>query len=418
MNRAAADNAGAAMRPPAGIPRYRQHGGPTLLSAGFRPFFLFSAIWASVAIPMWLALYAGGMPLPTILPPAIWHAHEMIFGFAAATVAGFLLTAIPNWTGRMPLQGAPLAVLVLLWLAGRIALLLSVEIGAVAAAVFDLAFPAAFLAVVAREIVAGRNWRNLPMLAALTGLLLGNVLVHLDALGVADTAVLGNNLGIAVLLSLISLVGGRIIPSFTRNWMASNRPELPEPATFGWVDRVVLAATIVALASWLARPDMIVTGVLCLFTGVAHWLRLSRWRGIATLREPLLWVLHLGYGWLGLGFILLGLTSTTSWLPLFTALHALTVGTIGTMTLAVMTRATLGHTGRPLTAGAGTTAIYILVTVAAAGRLLAPFAGTAYVLVLSLAGVAWSAAFGLFALLYLRPLSLPRVPRGARVRPI
>ncbi len=342
----------------------------------------------------------------------------MIFGFAAATVAGFLLTAIPNWTGRMPLQGAPLAILVLLWLAGRIALLLSVEMGAVAAAMFDLVFPTVFLAVVAREIVAGRNWRNLPMLVALAGLLLGNMLVHFDALGLADTATLGNDLGIAVLLSLISLVGGRIIPSFTRNWMASNRPELREPATFGWIDRVVLAATIVALATWLAMPDSIVTGVLCLFTGIAHWLRLSRWCGLATLREPLLWVLHLGYGWLGRGFILLGLSGTTSWLPPLTALHALTVGAIGTMTLAVMTRATLGHTGRPLAAGTGTTVIYILVTLAAAGRLLAPSAGTAYVLVLSLAGVTWSAAFGLFALLYLRPLSLPRVPRRVGVRPI
>jgi uncharacterized protein involved in response to NO len=181
---------------------------------------------------------------------------------------------------------------------------------------------------------------------------------------------------------------------------------------------VVLAATVVALATWLARPDGIVTGALCLLAGIAHWLRLSRWRGLATLREPLLWVLHLGYGWLGLGFILLGLSVTTSWLPPFAALHALTVGAIGTMTLAVMTRATLGHTGRPVTAGAGTKAIYILVTLAAAGRLLAPFIDTAYVLVLSLAGVAWSAAFALFVLLYLRPLSLPRVPRDAGVRPI
>src|SRR5579872_2382470 len=134
MNNFAADHAGAATRSKAGIPRYRLHGGPTLLSAGFRPFFLLSAIWACIAVPLWLALYTGGMPLPTILAPAIWHAHEMIFGFAAATVAGFLLTAIPNWTGRMPLQGAPLAALVLLWLAGRIALLLWVDIGAVAAA--------------------------------------------------------------------------------------------------------------------------------------------------------------------------------------------------------------------------------------------------------------------------------------------
>jgi uncharacterized protein involved in response to NO len=405
-------------RPSAGIPRYRDHAGPALLSAGFRPFFLLSAVWAAVAVPLWLVLSAGDAQLPTILAPAIWHGHEMIFGFAAATVAGFLLTAIPNWTGRMPLQGWPLAVLVSLWLAGRIGMLLSASIGAMGTTVLDLAFPAAFLAVVAREIIAGRNWRNLPMIGALTGLLLANALVHLGALDLADTAAFGNQLGIAVLILLISLVAGRIIPSFTRNWLAKQRPDLSGPASFDWLDRAVLGATVAALAGWLAAPDATATGWLCIATGLAHWLRLARWRGAATLTEPLLWVLHLGYSWIGLGFVLLGLTGLSSWLPPFTALHALTVGAIGTMTLAVMTRATLGHTGRPLAAGTGTTTIYALVTVAAILRLLAPAAGTSYLLTLSLAGAAWSAAFGLFAILYLRPLSLPRVPRGTEARPI
>ena len=143
------------------IPRYRAHAAPVILSAGFRPFFLGASVWAAVGIPLWLGAYSEGLVLPTQLAPLIWHAHEMIFGFAAATVAGFLLTAIPNWTGRMPLQGVPLATLVLLWAAGRLAVLLSAEIGAPAAAVADLSFPAVFLMVVAREILAGKNWRNL-----------------------------------------------------------------------------------------------------------------------------------------------------------------------------------------------------------------------------------------------------------------
>lgn len=403
--------------PDVGIPRYRPHAGPALLSAGFRPFFLVSGIWACIAIPLWLALYAGAARLPLAMQPAVWHAHEMIFGFAAATVAGFMLTAIPNWTGRMPLQGGPLLVLVSLWLAGRIGMLLSAEIGAVAVAALDLAFPVVFVTVVAREIVAGRNWRNVPMVGALGGLLLANALVHLAAWRGTGTAEFGNDLGIAVLLMLISLVGGRIIPSFTRNWLVKQRPGHREPAPFAWLDRLVLGATAVALAAWLATPDAAMTDALCFVTGLAHWLRLARWRGIATIREPLLCVLHLGYFWLGLGFVLLGLTRALPSLPPFTALHALTVGAIGTMTLAVMTRATLGHTGRPLTAGSGTTMIFVLITIAAIGRLLAPFAGAYYFVALALAGTAWSAAFGLFVALYLRPLSWPRGPRGKVVRP-
>lgn len=407
----------AGTRPASGIPRYRAHAGPALLSAGFRPFFLLSAVWACIAIPLWLALYGGSAQLPTALPPGIWHAHEMIFGFAAATIAGFLLTAIPNWTGRMPLQGAPLAGLVLLWIAGRIGVLLSAEIGAVAATVLDLLFPVVFLGVVAREIAAGRNWRNLPMVVALAGLLIANALVHLDALGLAQTALLGNVLGIAVVLLLISLVGGRIIPSFTRNWLAKQRPDVAPPVAFNRFDALVLGITVVALAALVSVPHAAATTWVCLVAGVAHWIRLARWRGLATLREPLLWVLHLGYFWVGAGFCLLGLAGLWPDVPPFAALHALTVGAIGTMTLAVMTRATLGHTGRPLTAGPGTTLIYVLVTVAAIGRLLAPFAGVDYFQALWLSGFAWSGAFGLFAVLYLRPLAWPRGSRKAAAGP-
>jgi uncharacterized protein involved in response to NO len=402
----------------AGIPRYSTHAGLPLLSAGFRPFFLLSAVWACIGVPLWLAQYGGATQLQTVLLPSVWHSHEMTFGFAAATVAGFMLTAIPNWTGRMPLQGGPLGLLVLAWFAGRIGVLFSANIGAAVAGGLDLVFPVAFLGVVAREIIAGRNWRNLPMLAALGSLLLGNLLVHLEALGLAETATLGNQLGIATLLLLISLVGGRIIPSFTRNWLVKHRPDVRAPAAFTWFDRTVLALTAVALVAWLPIPDAIVTSGLCLVAGLAHCTRLARWRGLATLREPLLWVLHLGYGWLGLGFCLLGVNGVLQWLPPFVALHALTVGAIGTMTLAVMTRATLGHTGRPLVAGPGTTTIYGFVTVAALCRLLAPFAGAQYMTALSVAGFAWSAAFGLFAVLYLRPLALPRVSRGVEARPI
>ncbi len=390
------------------IPRYRDHSGPAILSAGFRPFFLVAAIWAAVAVPLWLALFGGEVGLPTALPPAAWHAHEMVFGYGAAVVAGFLLTAIPNWTGRMPLQGGPLALLVVAWGAGRIALLFSAEIGVESAAVLDLAFPVIFLGVIAREIITGRNWRNLPMLGALTLLLAGNLLVHLEAVGVASTAELGNRVGVATLLMLISFVGGRIVPSFTRNWLTKQRPDISAPASFDGFDRAVLATTAIALALWVAAPEASSTPWVELLAGLALVLRLARWRGAATWREPLLWVLHLGYGWLAIGLVLLALNGLAPLLPQTTALHALTVGAIGTMTLAVMTRASLGHTGYALTAGPGTTAIYVLITLAAVLRLLAGLGGGNYAVVLPLAAAAWSGAFGLFVLLYAPALSQPR----------
>jgi uncharacterized protein involved in response to NO len=400
------------------IPRYRSQTGPALLSAGFRPFFLLSAAWASLAVPVWVAVFTGQVPLPNALPPVVWHVHEMVFGFAAATVAGFLLTAIPTWTGRMPLQGGPLAVLVVLWLSGRVAMLLSSWIGAEAAAALDLAFPLVFLGVIAREITAGHNWRNLPMLAALACLLGGNALVHLDAVGLSDTAAVGNRIGMATLLMLISFVGGRIIPSFTRNWLVKQRPDVRPPAVFNWLDRLALVLTAVALAFWVLAPNGAVMPLVCLAAGVADCLRLARWRGLATMREPLLWVLHLGYGWLAIGFLLLGFDTLMPWLPQTTALHALTAGAVGCMTLAVMTRATLGHTGRPVSAGAGTTTIFGLVTLAAVLRLLAPLSGAEYATLLWLAAVAWSSAYGLFLLLYLRALAFPQMGRNAKPRSI
>jgi uncharacterized protein involved in response to NO len=399
------------------IPRYRPQTGPAIFSAGFRPFFLAAAAWSALAVPLWLAAYLTSIDVPTLLSPAAWHAHEMVYGFAAATVAGFLLTAIPNWTGRMPLQGWPLAALVLLWAAGRVAVLFSSAIGAVVATALDLAFPAAFLAVVAREIVAGRNWRNLPMLGALSLLLVGNLLVHLEVLGVSEAADLGNRLGIATLLALISLVGGRIVPSFTRNWLAKAKPGMGAPAGEGGLDRVALIVTALALLLWAFAPDAAITASALLVAGIAVGVRLARWRGWWTRQEPLLLILHAGYGWLAVGLLLLGLNGFVGALPATAALHALTAGAIGTMTLAVMTRATLGHTGRPLSAGLATRLIYILVTLAALLRVLSPFAGNSLGLILWLAGAAWTGAFGLFVLFYGAALIRPRA-EARTVKPI
>jgi uncharacterized protein involved in response to NO len=209
------------------VPRYRSQTSPAWLSAGFRPFFLVAALWAFFLVPVSVAFISGAIELPTVFSPSMWHAHEMAFGYGGAVVAGFLLTAIPNWTGRLPLQGAPLAALLMAWFCGRLAVLFSHHIGASVAAVIDLAFPLAFLLVVIREIIAGRNWRNLVMVGALSLLLLGNALTHYDAVRFGDV---GNRLGVATLLMLISLIGGRIVPSFTRNWLVKQDPNPPYSA--------------------------------------------------------------------------------------------------------------------------------------------------------------------------------------------
>jgi uncharacterized protein involved in response to NO len=361
-----------------------------VFSAGFRPFFLLAACWAAIAVPVWLAAYVHGYVLKGPLHPMAWHAHEMVFGFGMAALAGFLLSAIPNWTGRLPIRGVPLAGLAALWLAGRVALLVSGAIGPLAAALIDLLFPAALLALIAREIVAGRNLRNLPVLAALGLLFAANVFMHLQS-------ALGQRLGIATLLALIALVGGRIVPSFTRNWLAKNRPDVHQPAPMGRLDLACLALIVAGLAVWVAAPE---AGGWLALSGGAAALRLSRWSGRATLREPLVFVLHAGYAWLAFGLAYLGLNTVFEWAPPGAPLHALTIGAIGTMTLAVMTRATLGHNGRPLTAGPATVAIYLLVTLAALLRIAAPFAGAWLVALTSLAGLSWAAAFTLFVLHY------------------
>jgi uncharacterized protein involved in response to NO len=393
-----------------GIPRYRPWSGPALFSAGFRPFFLLAGIWGALAVPLWLAVLGGHVSIPSAFDPVTWHGHEMLFGFAQAAIAGFLLTAVPNWTGRMPIQGWGLAGLALLFVAGRLAVALSGAFPLTAASV-DLAFPAVLLAALTREIVAGRNWRNLPMLAVLALFAAANGLTHLEAIGWADTAGLGLRFGTALVLVLIALVGGRIIPSFTRNWLAKHGgSRLPAP--LGRFDGLALAVTILALAVWVAAPEARAMPPLMAVAALVNLVRLARWQGHRTLSEPLVWILHLGFLWLPLGFGLMALGAVTDLVAPSSALHALTAGAIATMILAVSTRATLGHTGRTLRADRSTTLIYVLATVAAAVRVTAGIAAGAYLPLITLAGAAWLLAFALYLGVYGPMLLAPRAARA------
>jgi uncharacterized protein involved in response to NO len=375
------------------------HRMPPLLTAGFRPFFLAAAAWATLSMAAWMPMLSGQLELPSRFDPLSWHIHEMLFGFVMATVGGFLLTAIPNWTGRAPVAGTPLAVLAGLWLLGRVACVFSAMIpgGLVIAA--DLAFAVALDVVAAHELIAVGNRRNYPLLAPVILLAIANLLTHLQALGVAVPIGLGWRLGIAVVIVLISVIGGRIVPAFTGNWLGA-RGLTPVPASIPWLEIAARGTLIAAMLGWVFLPDWRPLGVLLLVAAALNLVRLARWRGIATLEEPLLLVLHVGYLWLVIGVALLGLSLISDAVPPAAAVHALTAGAMGTMTLAVMTRATLGHTGRVLRADKVTMLIYALASASALLRIAAAWVIDGQMDLYDVAALAWVGAFALFAAEY------------------
>lgn len=386
-------------------------GGIPLLSYGFRPFFLGAGVWAVVSMAIWLGALASLWPLAQGYGAMAWHAHELLFGYAAAVVAGFLLTAVPNWTGQLRVAGWPLLFLFLLWCFARVAFLAMGVTGPLPAVVIDSLFLPSLLLLMGREIVAGRNWRNLKPLALVGLLAAANIAFHAEVLS-AGAPNVASRIGVAALIGLIMLIGGRIVPSFTHNWL-SRMGSQRLPASFGRFDMVALLVSGTALLLWIGWPAATVTGVLFLAAACLQGARLWRWAGPQTWREPLLLILHLGYAFIPLGFLLGAVTIVSPGaLGGTAALHAWTVGAIGVMTLAVMTRATRGHTGRPLTASRLTVAIYVAILAAALLRIGAGAAPQAYSTLIDIAGIAWIAAFGIFLFEYAPMLLGTRVGRG------
>lgn len=370
-----------------------------ILRHGFRPFFLGAALWAPLALALWLGMLAGVLNFPLAFDALAWHQHELLFGYVASVLAGFLLTALPNWTRRPPVSGLPLLGLALLWATARCLNLVGAATGPWLPAIANVGFCLVLVAIALREIVAGRSWRNLPVLMLLTCWGVGCALSQAGTLGLA-TGELGRRLGFGAVFVLIGLIGGRVVPSFTRNEL-SQRDAKILPAPMSRLDYTAMATLVVAILSWIAAPASGLTGCLLFIAGVGLWARLARWRGASTLAQPLILILHLGYGWLGAGLALLGLATlwpTAVGTP--AAMHALTAGAIGTMTLAIMTRATLGHTGRPLVADITTVWIYGLVQAGALIRVLATALPIDYGVALDIAALLWAGAFVLFSLHY------------------
>jgi len=390
--------------------RMRAWQGPAILAFGFRPFFFGAAVWALLAMALWVPMLSGHMRLPTAFDSVSWHAHEFLYGYLSAVVAGFLLTAVPNWTGRLPITGWPLGALAGLWLAGRLAVATSDALSPFVVAAIDLAFPLCLAAAIGREIVAGKNWRNLIVLAMFGGFTAGNALFHWEAAsGEYAAHGMGLRLGLGAGIMMIAVIGGRIVPSFTRNWLVKRGGKTLPTSPMQRFDKLALLVLLATLLVWVVLPEHPVTGAALVLAGVLHFVRLARWAGHLTFAEPLVIVLHAGYVFLPLGALALGVEILfPDALGMTAAQHLWMAGAIGLMTLAVMTRATLGHTGQSLTAGPGTVVIYaafvgsVLVRVAAG--MWSDRAETLY----TVSGLLWIVAFGGFALIYGRLLlSLP-----------
>jgi uncharacterized protein involved in response to NO len=346
---------------------------------------------------LWIAALSGRLDFATGYGALHWHAHEMLFGYASAVLAGFLLTAVPNWTGRLPVSGRPLFGLFLLWLVGRLALLASDAVGIAAAVAADMVFMPALLFICVREVVAGRKWKDLKVVGGLAALALANALFHYEVVagGHPDRAY---RLAIAAYVVLILVIGGRIIPSFTRNWINKlGRKNFPVP--YSGFDAGAILAGIVALGLWVLLPDSRITAVGAAAAAAFHAVRLGRWRGWTTVSEPLVAVLHVAYLFVPLGFLAISLAALEL-IDATSALHVMTIGTVAAMMIAVMTRATRGHTGRDLTASRATVCSYGAIVLCALARPVAGLLPDQAPAIYALSGALWLVAFALFILEY------------------
>ena len=377
--------------------------GFALFALGFRPFFVGAGLAAVLLMGLWLGLYRNVGQFDLIVPPMLWHAHEMIFGFTGAVIAGFLLTAVQNWTQVRTPYGVPLSILFVLWLAARLAPFVH-AVPPVLAALPDMLFFPAVMVAIARPILRVRQARNYAFPLMLAMLTVANVLVQGEMLGwMRGTARLGNTLAVYAIVLMIVVMGGRVIPSFTDNKLRS------QARRWKAVEWLAPATTLALLAALLAAPVAPLTGLVAAFAAVVHGVRLYGWHTGKLWSVPLLWVLHLGYGWVVLGFALVAL-STVGWVAPSIALHALTAGAIGTLTLGMMARVSLGHTGRMLEPAKIISLSFALIGFAALVRVAAPLAfPQAYGTEILLSGLLWMLAFGIFTLVYLPVLIQPRV---------
>lgn len=381
----------------------------SLFAYGFRPYFLLAGLAGLVLVPVWALSYVVNTPLGSSWPPMLWHAHEMLFGFIPSAIAGFLLTAVPSWTDQKGFAGRPLIILAGIWLAGRLLIASSGLWPPLLVAGVDLAFLPALGMLVCRPLLRSRN-RNTPLLAVLTLFWFTDAVFQIGLLGKNPPLALhALHVGIDIVLVLVTIIGGRIVPAFTTSGLRplgmANAVQNRAIITTLSVAAMVLVTLIDVFA-----PDTRLAGLVAAFAAVTQALRLLQWATWRTLRQPIVWVLHLSYAWLPIGLALKGVALLAG--SAFAAfwLHALTIGALTTMIVAVMTRASLGHTGRPLVVDPLITLAYLLLTAAAAIRVFGLSGlGLSYPAVIVLAALCWTVAFALFVTIYAPILWRPRI---------
>ncbi|MBK8907103.1 MAG: NnrS family protein [Rhodospirillales bacterium] len=358
-----------------------------LMASGHRPFFLAAALYGTLAIPLWLAGYLGYLPLTPV-----WHGHEMVFGFVVAAVTGFLLAAVPKWTNGPPILGASLVFLIVLWILGRIGMWHPVT------AYVDLLFLPVFAGFILWDVVRARNTRNYQVPAMLLLLAAFNALYHFY-----DPS-LALRVSIYVIAAMIALIGGRIVPAFTQNALRMKvAPEIT-CSTPPVLDRLAVPAVLLVVAVELVYPASAASGAMSIVAAGILFARMLGWQTLRTARLPLVWILHVGYAWVPLGFLLHGLALMGAPLDASAALHALSAGAAGVMILAVASRAALGHSGRPLEPSPWTVVSYYLVIAAAVVRVFVPVPTG-----ILISGLLWFLGYGLFAAVYWPILTRPRV---------
>ena len=378
-----------------------------LFSDAFRPFFLLVAAYALLMLLAWVSYLGGVIDWPDGLSPRVRHGHEMVFGFAGGAMAGFLLTAVATWTARSPVPGPTLMALCAAWGLARLGGFVPGSFGWVLWGLSSLLFWGGLLALMGREIIAARNVRNYKALALLAAFLVTEASFFMAAGGNLDLQEGCLRTGIMLLVGMIILVGGRIIPAFTQNWLNQTRPELAvRLPTFDTIDLAAIVATALFALGFIFWPESALTGLLGLPAALGQGYRLSRWQGWLTAKEPLLWVLHLGFAWIPVGFAILG--GSILGMPALweSGIHALTYGAVGTLILGVAARVALGHTGRPLQAFPLVTLAFVFINLGAICRILAqPGHGSWMTLSVAL----WLGAYGLFLMQYVPILLAPRL---------
>ncbi len=395
MNELQLQRPGRATTPPAAVPAF------ALWQLGFRPFYLLAAAFSALSIGLWALQYAGWLTKAYLNGP-MWHAHEMLFGYTIAIVAGFLLTAVRNWTNQPTPTGVPLMALTALWLAGRVLVLTP---WGLAAALVNAAFPIAVAVGIGRPIARTRNKRNyffvglLLLLGALTGV------VHAALLGAIDVDPLfGLRLGLDVVLFIMVAMTGRVVPMFTNNGVpGANATRKP------WLEKVAFGSVIALFLADLAPGMPMLAGAVALVAALAHGIRLALWQPWRTLRAPIVWVLHAAYLWIVIYLLLRGLAAA-GLVAQSLAFHALTVGAIGGLTMGMITRTARGHTGRPLKADGYETTAYLLVYAAALARVFGPMLVPALTLTfIEASALLWVAAFVLYVIRYWPVLTRARL---------